>query len=95
MSTPGHDRRPETDRPASMKPKLLILSFSPIASDARVLKQVDLFAEDYEVTTCGYGPAPAGATARPCTTAPLMLIVGVALTNVVSALAIATGSLAV
>ncbi|MBD8022239.1 glycosyltransferase [Microbacterium sp. Sa1CUA4] len=39
---------------------MLILSFSPIASDARVLKQVDLFRHDYEVTTCGYGPAPEG-----------------------------------
>jgi len=42
------------------KPTLLILSFSPIAADARVLKQVELFREDYDVTTCGYGPAPAG-----------------------------------
>jgi hypothetical protein len=39
---------------------LLILSFSPIASDARVLKQVVEFAGDYQVTTCGYGPAPEG-----------------------------------
>ena len=38
--------------------KLLILSFSPIASDARVLKQVRAFAGEYEVTTCGYGEAP-------------------------------------
>jgi hypothetical protein len=39
---------------------LLILSFSPIASDARVLKQVREFTRDYDVTTCGYGPAPEG-----------------------------------
>lgn len=39
---------------------LLILSFSPIAGDARVLKQVVEFSRDFEVTTCGYGPAPAG-----------------------------------
>ena len=39
---------------------LLILSFSPIDSDARVLKQIELFRHDYEVTTCGYGPAPEG-----------------------------------
>jgi hypothetical protein len=38
----------------------MILSFSPIAGDARVLKQVAEFAADYDVTTCGYGPAPAG-----------------------------------
>lgn len=42
------------------KPSLLILSFSPIVNDARVLKQVKLFAEDYTVTTCGYGEAPTG-----------------------------------
>lgn len=35
--------------------RLLILSFSPIAGDARVLKQVELFRHDYEVTTCGIG----------------------------------------
>lgn len=40
--------------------KLLILSFSPIAADARVLKQVSLFADRYEVTTCGFDEAPAG-----------------------------------
>lgn len=42
------------------RPRLLILSFSPIASDARVLKQVTLFRDDYAVTTCGHGPAPDG-----------------------------------
>lgn len=47
MTTPPS---PET------KPSLLILSFSPIASDARVLKQIDLFQDDYAVTTCGIGP---------------------------------------
>lgn len=41
-------------------PKLLILSFSPIAGDARVLKQVRHFVDAYEVTTCGYGETPAG-----------------------------------
>ncbi len=40
------------------KPRLLILSFSDIAADARVLKQVQLFAQDYDVTTCGYGDVP-------------------------------------
>lgn len=42
------------------KPRLLILAFSPIAADARVLKQVQLFVDKYQVTTCGYGPAPSG-----------------------------------
>jgi hypothetical protein len=40
--------------------RLLILSFSPISSDARVLKQVNHFVTDYEVVTCGYGESPAG-----------------------------------
>lgn len=41
-------------------PRLLILSFSRIVSDARVLKQVNLFKDQYRVTTCGYGPKPPG-----------------------------------
>lgn len=44
----------------SDRPSLLILSFSPIRSDPRVLKQVKLFSVVYDVTTCGYGPAPDG-----------------------------------
>lgn len=40
------------------RPRLLIISFSNIAADARVLKQVDHFAPKYEVTTLGYGPTP-------------------------------------
>ena len=40
-------------------------------------------------------PTAAGVAARPCTTAPLMLIAGAVLANVVSALATATGSVAV
>jgi hypothetical protein len=38
--------------------RLLILSFSEIAADARVLKQVRLFSDRYDVTTCGYGEQP-------------------------------------
>lgn len=37
------------------RPRLLIISFSDITSDARVLKQVKSLAEDYEVTTLAYG----------------------------------------
>ncbi|MFS2280095.1 glycosyltransferase family 1 protein, partial [Microbacterium sp. OR21] len=40
--------------------RMLILSFSPIRGDARVLKQVEEFARDHDVVTCGYGPAPDG-----------------------------------
>lgn len=42
------------------KPRLLLISFSPIVSDARVLKQVVAFRDDFELTTVGYGPAPEG-----------------------------------
>lgn len=44
--------------------RLLILSYSPIRSDARVRKQVALFRDRYEVTTCGYGEAPEGVSAH-------------------------------
>jgi len=40
------------------RPRLLILSFSNISEDARVLKQVRHFASRYDVTTYGYGPSP-------------------------------------
>jgi len=40
------------------RPRLLIISFSDISADARVLKQVKLFAGRYDVTTYGYGPSP-------------------------------------
>lgn len=40
------------------RPRLLIMSFSNISADARVLKQVDHFAGLYDVTTFGYGPSP-------------------------------------
>ena len=35
---------------------LLIVSFSELANDARLLKQIALFKDKYRVTTCGYGP---------------------------------------
>lgn len=41
-------------------PSLLILSFSPLRSDPRVLKQVELFKDKYRVVTCAYGAAPDG-----------------------------------
>ncbi|PYI69478.1 glycosyltransferase [Arthrobacter livingstonensis] len=41
-------------------PSLLILTFSPIRSDPRVLKQVELFKGKYRVSTCAYGAAPDG-----------------------------------
>lgn len=40
------------------RPSLLILSYSPLHRDARVLRQIRLLVDDYDVTTCGYGPSP-------------------------------------
>lgn len=42
------------------RPSLLILTFSPIRSDPRVLKQVELLKDKYRVSTCAYGEAPDG-----------------------------------
>lgn len=39
-------------------PRLLIVSLSPLAQDARVLKQIRHYANRYRVTTCGFGPSP-------------------------------------
>lgn len=43
-----------------IKPSLLIVSFSELSSDARVLKQIGEFVERYTVYTCGYGESPLG-----------------------------------
>ncbi|UNX55736.1 glycosyltransferase family 1 protein [Georgenia sp. TF02-10] len=50
--------------PGRTRPRLLVLSFSDITADARVLRQVRLLADDYELTTCGYGEAPDGVAAH-------------------------------
>jgi hypothetical protein len=42
----------------SDRKRILILSFSQIHRDARVLRQIELLKGEYEVTTCGFGPAP-------------------------------------
>lgn len=42
------------------KQTLLILTFSAIHRDARVLKQINLFKDSFRVSTCGFGPAPPG-----------------------------------
>lgn len=41
--------------------RLLIISFSNLSSDARLLRQIGAFADTYEVVTAGWGPAPVGA----------------------------------
>src|SRR5690625_586906 len=45
-----------------MSGAVTVLAFSLLTEDARVLKQVRLLAQDYQVTTVGYGPAPPGAS---------------------------------
>ncbi|MGM7697401.1 glycosyltransferase family 1 protein [Microbacterium sp. A84] len=42
------------------RPRLLIISFSTISSDARLLKQVHRMCADFEVHTLGYGDTPDG-----------------------------------
>ncbi len=44
-----------------MAAQILCISFSPLSTDARVLRQLEVLAELGEVTTVGYGPKPAGA----------------------------------
>lgn len=44
----------------SQRRSLLIISLSRLVADARVLRQIRLFADRYAVTTVGYGPAPEG-----------------------------------
>lgn len=41
--------------------EILCVSFSPIARDARVLRQISELAKSGSVTTVGYGPKPEGA----------------------------------
>lgn len=44
-----------------MKPRqILCVSFSPIHADSRVLRQLEVLQQHGQVTTVGYGPAPAG-----------------------------------
>lgn len=40
------------------KPVLLILSFSELYKDARILKQIRMFRDEYDVITCGFGEQP-------------------------------------
>ncbi len=43
-----------------VRASVLIISYSPLYRDARVLRQIRLLKERYAVTTVGYGPAPEG-----------------------------------
>lgn len=42
------------------RPRLLIISFSTITADARLLKQVARLGQDFEIHTLGYGDTPSG-----------------------------------
>ncbi len=42
------------------RPRVVVLSYSPIARDPRVLRQVRLFSSFADVVTVGYGPTPDG-----------------------------------
>lgn len=43
------------------RPRVLVVSFSPIHTDARVLRQLGVVARHARVTTIGYGPRPEGS----------------------------------
>ncbi|WP_238335642.1 glycosyltransferase family 1 protein [Serinicoccus kebangsaanensis] len=45
---------------ADPRPRLLVMAWSTLRSDARVLRQIRLFSTRYAVTTLGYGEAPDG-----------------------------------
>ena len=59
-----HDVRHPREVHDAARPRVLILSFSPIASDARVLKQVRHLSAEFDVVTCGYGPPPEGVVSH-------------------------------
>lgn len=44
----------------AVRPRILVLSFSEIQRDPRVLRQIRLFSEFADVVTCGYGEAVEG-----------------------------------
>lgn len=44
------------------RPSLLIVSLTHLRSEPRVLKQIALFKDKYDVATCGMGPAPVGVS---------------------------------
>lgn len=47
-------------RKSSKRASVLVLSFSTIIRDPRVLRQIDYLKGEYEVISCGYGPKPIG-----------------------------------
>lgn len=60
---PDHLRAHDEEAPLT-RSRLLIISFSTIDTDARVLKQVRRLGEEFEVHTVGYGKHPAGVASH-------------------------------
>lgn len=46
------------------RPRILCISLSPLRSDARVLRQIDMLSRIGDVTTVGFGEAPDGVAAH-------------------------------
>lgn len=61
---PGHAAAATVDSLPVAAPQILCISYSSIAGDARVLRQVGVLAGLGEVTTLGYGEKPEAATAH-------------------------------
>lgn len=51
---------PHDEASGPTRPRVLVVSFSGIARDPRVLRQIGLFREFADVISCGYGPSPDG-----------------------------------
>jgi hypothetical protein len=58
------DARESTASEGVPRPRILTISFSPLISDARVLRQIGVLSEFGDVTSVGYGPQPPGAVAH-------------------------------
>ncbi|HLT82988.1 MAG TPA: hypothetical protein VKZ83_02035, partial [Phototrophicaceae bacterium] len=48
----------------SRRASVLVVAFSQLRSDARVLRQLRLLTPDYDVSTVGYGEAPDGVVSH-------------------------------
>lgn len=45
----------------AQRPRILVISFSNISADSRVLREISAVAKHGRITTVGYGPKPAGS----------------------------------
>lgn len=58
----GNRTRGRTGTEKHKLQRLLIIAFAPLRRDPRVLRQIELFRDHYQVITMGYGGAPDGVT---------------------------------